>query len=173
MVFQWSQENQESWTIIRKFSGQSIKKFELNYYVHDSQEDYSDTPLQITSAEGAILFLKNSSDGESLKASGDKWIDAFNFEMNEENRSYVATSGKWMQQDVSTEAPFKEIVGKTIVEINPAFNHFGKLCGVQFKAGATTFTFIVLFDECHIVWEDSNPVLEKLGCVIIKQLFPN
>jgi hypothetical protein len=171
MVFQWSQENQESWTIIQRFVGQSIKKVELNYYTHDSEEDYSDTPLQITSTEGAILFLKNSSDGESLKAIGDPWIDPFSGEMNGENCSYVDDAGKWIQRDVSTEVPFKEIIEKTIVEINPVFNHFGKLCGVQFKTGSTTFTFIVSFDECHMVWEDGNPVLEKLGCIVIKPLF--
>ena len=151
----------EMWHTISKCAALTLRDVAIRAFAFKGRLDLSDTPLQMIFSNEQVLVLDGDSDGESLRATDEPWIDPFVGQQTAENQSFVEDYGKWTLVDYSHEANFTDVVGETLTNVLPLFNKFDKLCGVVFNFPTKTLVFFVAFDECKIMWEITNEVLEK------------
>lgn len=149
------------WHTISKCAALTLRDVAIRAFAFKGRLDLSDTPLQMIFSNEQVLVLDGDSDGESLRATDEPWIDPFVGQQTAENQSFVEDYGKWTLVDYSHEANFTDVVGETLTNVLPLFNKFDKLCGVVFNFPTKTLVFFVAFDECKIMWEITNEVLEK------------
>lgn len=170
MVFQWSPQNSEMWASLEQVIGRQIISVLINVYAINGIHKQDDTPLQINFLDASVIFLDNHSDGESLRVNKSGWIDPFNLQTDQKVENNRQEFGRWIQKDVSREAPFEDLIGKIIKDVHPIFNIDGKLAGAQFDVDSITFSFVVGFDESNIIWGIQNPVLQKKMYTAIRSL---
>jgi hypothetical protein len=91
-------------------------------------------PIELVFRDGSAVTLDAGPDGEALAVSDSRWKDPFEEPLSRENRSFVEQSGKWTAFDVSTEPPYREIIGQTVERVKPLLTPAGKV------KGATLFT---------------------------------
>lgn len=156
MKYSWTEQNKLTWQKLTSVIDKRVTSVYVNFYAFQAEKQLDDTPLQLNFTDGTIIFLDGESDGESLRVAMDAWHDPFSDKNNLENTLYIQQFGHWIQVNVSDELPFEQIVRKAITRIHPIINQFGRLNGVQFEIGDIALNFVVDFDECHIVWGNSN-----------------
>lgn len=114
--------------------GNAILGIRRIWYVLEGKVVSSRGALELTFKDGRAATLDVGPDGEALSVIGSRWEDPFTEPLSEENRAFVERSGKWTAFDVSTEPPYRELVGHTVERVEPLLTSTGKI------RGATLFT---------------------------------
>lgn len=170
MSYTWTEQNQQIWQNLKKTIDKQITSVCVNLYLFQAEEHWDNTPIQLHFADGSVVYLDGDSAGESLRLSTDVWHDPFSGKLDVENTLYIQQFGCWIQKDVSGISPFDQIIRKSISAVHPIFNRFGTMNGVQFIIENVTLNFVVDFDECQIVWGESNPVLQDNMYTVIASI---
>jgi len=106
--------------------------------------------LELTFSSGAVVVLDPGPDGEVLRVRWSPWSDPFAGSMSKENREYIARSGRWAARDVSSDEPYRDIIGRALVETERIESLQGKFIGVKFRFEGHTLEVRVGFDELDV-----------------------
>jgi hypothetical protein len=139
--------NQDDPAILASLLGQRIAELRRILYVSPGNICGNVGPIQIALAGGSVVLLDSASDGEALSVKCRPWIDYFADPLSEENREFVARSGKWTSFDVTHELPYSKIVGETIKCAEPVKTPDGKVIGVAIKTDASTLRVEIEADD--------------------------
>jgi hypothetical protein len=103
--------------------------------------------LELTFDDATALLLDGGSDGESLTADQEAWIDPFQEPLSEENEKFVRESGKWTAFDVSDRLPYRRFVGSQLRSVQPITQQSGKLVGARLVFDVGMISVRVSADE--------------------------
>jgi hypothetical protein len=131
--------------------GRKILRIERLRYDYKGRQSPEGGGVQIWLDNG-MLNISVSADGETVRFEDRTWVDPFSGQLSLENEEYIASHGKWTLVDVSEEAPFSTLIGKTIEQIVPLENRFDRLIGVQIVAGDVLLNAYVYADELRVAW---------------------
>ncbi len=160
-------DRENAWQVICGFVDKTVQTLHRVHHVLHGEVNWDNSlPLQITFSDGSILLLKGGSDGESLIASASPWIDPFEGKLDEENRTYIRIHGTWMLLDVTDKSPYESVIGKSLTSVLPITAENGTLCGVQMCISETYLNFVVVWDECHVLWGKNNPGFRERKVII-------
>jgi hypothetical protein len=156
----------ETWELVKAIVGRTVDKIYLVAYQFHDETKWENTPLQISFVDGSVLLLDAAGDGETLRAQASSWIDPFAGELSQANKEFVQTHGKWKLLDVSFQNSFSLLLNESVKSVNPIYDRFGALSGVQISIAEQYLNFVVEWDECHIFWGKVNPDLLDRGNVV-------
>lgn len=144
-------------------TGSRIKKIELVQYTYRGNVDQSHGYLQLRAADGSVTLLRPDSDGQSLYVSNEPWQDPFAEPLDEANRRFVESSGKWELFDVSTDNGFRHFIGATVCGVQRICDVEGKIRGLAYLIDSWQLLYIVEWDEGFVTYGDNSDVLSSLG----------
>ncbi len=151
------------WEDIEGTKGKQIKKIHVALFVYKGNRKWDDSPLQITFEDGSVILLEGDGN-DNLIVTKSVWKDYFQGHLSQENQDFIRENGKWSLFDVSEMQPFKQLLEKSIQSINPIYNQFDRLNGVQFRIDDFFLNFVNIADQSHIVWGENNSNLLQWGC---------
>jgi hypothetical protein len=139
-------------------TGKTISRIRRVHYVAPDTTNESSGPVEITFDEDrTILLLDAGSDGATLWFSSEPWEDPFREPLSDENREFVARSGKWTAFDVSTEPGYDALVGTAVQEVCELRASSGILSGMVIVAESGVLRAKVDADELFVdVFHKSN-----------------
>jgi hypothetical protein len=146
--------NEQDLTELHKISshvGHQIVRVERLRYEYLGRQERESGDLQLWLDDGA-LHISVAADGETVRVEDGPWVDPFLGPLSVDNEAYVATHGKWNLVNVSEEVPFSSLVGKTIEQVVPLTNRFGRTIGAQIVAGDVVLNVYVDADELFVTW---------------------
>lgn len=141
-------------TEFRKISSrlrQRIVRVERLRYDYLGRQEHEGGDVQLWFDDG-VLHMTVAADGETVRVEDGPWVDPFSGPRSLDNEAYVAKHGKWNLVNVSDEVPFSGLVGKTIEQVAPLTNRFGRIIGAQIVAGEVVFNVYVYADELIVTW---------------------
>lgn len=130
--------------------GKEIAALSRIFYVFKGTVETRWGPIEIRFSDGSAITLDSGADGEGLRVD-ERWEDAFAEPLSDENRAFVARSGKWTAFDVSNEAPYRLLIGRAIKRIQPRVEPGGKITGARFYTDAGVIQADVVADELFVV----------------------
>jgi hypothetical protein len=148
------QNNQitESWQLVKALVGRTIKGIHLVAFVFKDEVKWENTFLQISFTDDSVILLDGEGDGETLRVQPFAWVDPFAGVLDQTNKEFIQTHGKWELFDVSNREPFNQLLTQPVDAVQPIFNKFGKLHGVQIFVSNQCLNFVIEWDEGHISW---------------------
>jgi hypothetical protein len=105
--------------LLSSLQGSVIQRIQRIRYVFKGNVTSDEGPIEISFADGSIVWLDAGPDGEALRIMTAAWIDYFAEPLSIENRKFVEQSGKWTAFDVSAENPYSRFIGERIVQVIP------------------------------------------------------
>lgn len=108
--------------------------------------------FQLIFEGGKRLLLKGAGDGESLIAETNQWQDLLEGKQAREVQDYVEQVGHWALVEVSQDIPYSALVQKVIQTVYPITAKNDALSGVQFVIDGKYLNFIIVWDECWVLW---------------------
>jgi hypothetical protein len=81
------------------------------------------------------VLLENSGDGETLRVRQQAWEDPFAEPLTEENRAFVAESGKWAAFDTPAQDLLGMFIGDVLTGVEPVSARPGKITGIILRTG--------------------------------------
>lgn len=100
------------------------------FFVFQDAIDVSVGALELTFADGRTIVLDAGADGESLVVSTRRWEDPFLADaMTQENRDFIAKSGKWSAVDVSESPAYAIFVDSKVITVEFISPPGGKITG--------------------------------------------
>ncbi len=155
--------------VLEAVVGQTVAAIGLIQYVYQDVVDDSDCFLQLTMKTGSVVLLSTGQGGELVRVDDKPWEDPFAEPLDDVNREYVRTSGKWPFFDVSTRDDMAPLIGEALHEIRPivAVDRPDRLRGVQLHSGATFLNYFIEWDEAYLTWGQGHNKLREFGFVVI------
>jgi hypothetical protein len=138
--------------LIRSFDGLRLTRAERERYVF--RGDVGDGgELQLWLGDSVLRFAVGRA-AEHLRAETTPWRDLFVEPLTPDTFEFLATHGRWVLFDVSAEAEYRDVVGRTIVRVLPLTNKFETLIGVQLDLSTTKMNVFVEADELIVTFGD-------------------
>lgn len=106
--------------------------------------------LELTFEDGSSICLDAGGDGETLAVTQGPWIDPFAEPLSEVNREFVDRSGKWSAFELSASEMLGQIIGQSVVEVDPRRGFMDKLVGIRFGLVSADLVAIAEADELHV-----------------------
>jgi hypothetical protein len=106
--------------------------------------------IELTFNEGSTVTLDAGPDGEAMAVRDSRWTDPFEEPLSRANRAFVEQSGKWTAFDVSTEPPYRELIGQTVDRVEPLLSPSGKVRGATIFTPAGTVHIEVEADDLSV-----------------------
>jgi hypothetical protein len=132
---------------LASLAGRRISRIRRIFYVFRDEVESRFGPVEVAFSEGAFVWFDSGADGYTLKIQFAEWVDIFAEPLSDENREYVAKSGKPMAFDVSDQPPYRDLVGQSVVDVRPQSDSPGKLTGVSFVTESHVLHAVVGPDE--------------------------
>jgi hypothetical protein len=126
--------------------GQRISGFRRLTFVFDD-EVVNEGALEIVVESGATYNLDSGSDGESLAISLDAWRDPFAEPLSDENRLFIAESGRWIARVIAAEDVLGHLIGARVLHLTPHLSPDGRVIGVALETSSGYLNADVDSDE--------------------------
>lgn len=150
------------WPTMLSFVDRTVKDILRVHHIFQGEVDLDDNlPLQLTFDDDSILFLEGAGDGEALIARTYAWVDPLKGKTDEASTEFINLYGKWSLFDESTLPPFNLLIGHKVQQIFPILSAHKTLSGVQMIINGNYMNFVVVWDECHVLWGKDNPGFQE------------
>lgn len=111
-----------------------------------------DGPLELLLESGEAVLMDGDGDGETLRIRNTRWVDPFRGPLNEENKCYIESHGKWTCVEVSHQPYYRDFKGEVIICVETLSNEFGVEAGVSIETKTAKLWFTVMADEYWVTW---------------------
>ncbi|MET8876152.1 hypothetical protein ACWEO2_15070 [Nocardia sp. NPDC004278] len=135
--------------------GRRISAIRRMFYVHGTDVDRTEGPIELTFDDGSVLLLDAGTDGEELRVATTPWRDPFAGLTEPEYIDYVAESGKYTAFDVGAEPPYSDLLGCRIAAVAESRLHDDRLRAAILDVNGSKLAVETLADELLVTW---NPI---------------
>ncbi len=132
--------------------GRRIRAIRRMFYVHGTDVDRTEGPIELTFDDGSVLLLDAGTDGEELRVGSTPWRDPFAGLTEPEYIDYVAESGKYTAFDVGAEHPYAQLLGCRIAGVSESHMHDDRLRAAIFEVNGSKLAIETLADELLVTW---------------------
>src|SRR5688572_16112231 len=116
--------------VIFSFLNRNVTAVYRVLYVVKGEINWDDGFLQLHFSDDRWLLLRGHSDGETLLAKSEAWVDPFAGDLDAETQAWVKAHGRFELIDMSTLDEYRLIVGKQLTQAK--FNvYYHAMAGVQ------------------------------------------
>ena len=140
----------EAQALVGSFVGDFIEGITRIFYVFDDEVNRDAGGIELILRNGSIIHLDSGGDGEALVISKDPWQDGFELATTLEDLEFVRTHGKWTRFDVSREARFRDLIGRSIDAVNLVLTPAGKVVGATFWVASQMLRVEVDADDLYV-----------------------
>ncbi|MEV5838062.1 hypothetical protein [Nocardia sp. NPDC052112] len=127
------------------------------FYVHGSDVDRTEGPIELTFEDGSVLLLDAGTDGEELRIASTPWRDPFVGLTEPEYIDYVAELGKYTAFDVGSEPPYSDLIGCHIAAVSESHLHDNRLRAAILEVNGSKLAIETLADELLVTWHPTRP----------------
>ncbi len=160
-------DEHHAWETICHCVGQRISSLyrviDYNFLTGEMRQE-NDAELQINFSDGQVLLLYGGTAGQALKAGNTSWQDPFAGK-DEAFQVFLNDYHGWWAKlvDVSGEEHYRDVVGGVIEAACPIVTAevVNWLSGVQFVIDDIQLNFIFVWDECQLLWGNSQSIFEE------------
>jgi hypothetical protein len=110
--------------------------------------------------DGRVVLLDATADGEQLRIREQLWEDPFREPLSPDNKAYVERHGRWRRVICSKDAPYSDIVGRSVGDVGFLENEWHRIGGMRITVGSRSLWFVVEGDECHVYWNHPQGFVE-------------
>ncbi|WP_433196159.1 hypothetical protein ACQP1G_43460 [Nocardia sp. CA-107356] len=132
--------------------GRRIRAIRRMFYVHGTDVDRTEGPIELTFDDGSVLLLDAGTDGEELRVGSTPWRDPFAGVSEPEYIEYVAESGKYTAFDVGSEPPYSRLLGYRIAAVSESRLHDDRLRAAVLEVNGSKLAVETLADELLVTW---------------------
>jgi hypothetical protein len=141
----------------QRIVGLEIERIDRIFYEFMGVIEADEGALEVHFTDGSVARFDGGATGESLGVDDHAWVDPFAGELSPENEAFVAQCGKWTRVPVSTEAPYRELIGATVNAVTILHDRFGRESALALETDARTLWFVAGGDECRVCWAHPLP----------------
>ncbi|MEV6136054.1 hypothetical protein AB0L63_08325 [Nocardia sp. NPDC051990] len=132
--------------------GRQIMAIRRMFYVHGTDVDRTEGPIELTFDDGSVLLLDAGTDGEELRVGSTRWRDPFAGLTEPEYIDYIAETGKYTAFDVGAELPYAQLLGCRISAVSESRLHDDRLRAATFLVNGSKLAIETLADELLVTW---------------------
>jgi hypothetical protein len=103
--------------IVETFIGKRIVRIRRIFYELEGVVERHEGPVELSFADGEMVWFDVGPDGESLAVLNGCWVDHFAPPLSPENEEYIRTHGKYSAFDVGEEAGYRDLVNENIADV--------------------------------------------------------
>jgi hypothetical protein len=142
---------EEAGQVLASAVGRVIVRINRIFYVFQGVTNKAVGAVDLEFQDGSRIVVDSGSDGESISVQPGPWVDPFlEGDISQENRDYIAKSGKWTSFDVSRDLGYADLVGAVIEAVDPVLTPSGKMVGLVMRTSGGHIRADVEADDIFI-----------------------
>jgi hypothetical protein len=142
------------WEIVEKAVGRTVRSIHRVWTMLGGEMLSDEGEMQLTFADGSILFFKSSINQQTFDVVESGWIDPFAQPLDDATIEWLEEFGRPELVDVSGEMPYQPFIAQKIERVLPVFSRYNDwewLCGVRFiSEGDAMLTLTYLADNIFV-----------------------
>lgn len=137
--------------VVLSFLNHSVTAVYRVLDVVKGETNWADGFLEIHFSDDSWLCLRGFSNGETLLAVTERWVDRLVGDLDAETQAWVNEYGKDELIDTSNLDHYRNIIGRNLSEVNFII-YYQALAGTQLVFEDVYLNFVYVADECRVMW---------------------